>query len=403
MEQNSLLLVIPTVAECGPCSVRIDLDFSNNLEAYLREFSSVTVMCPSNNGQAFPAMRPFDSVVGNDRARIIFLPEPYREDRYLINRAPVSRLLKEEIERARYILISPHAPFDWSTLAAEICISTGRRFNMEADWNLPFTSRYLWGEMPWGLNKLRKYFWIVYHNRKYWRCLRKSSLALVQGEDVYNEYRQIAPNAFSVLNVQITEKDRISEPELEEKIRRASSAAPLSIVYAGRAIDMKGPKFWLKTLAILAERGVDFRATWFGDGQLLSSMRAFVKENGLDDVCCLPGSVPRPQILSALRKADLFLFCHMTKESPRCLVEALASAAPIIGFGTDYSRSLVRDLGGGDFAKLGDIEELACLVQGYAEDRPKLANLIQDAFESSKSLDREREIERRIGLMKRFL
>lgn len=401
---RSMLLVIPSVLEKHGDTIRFDRDFSNNLEAYLRAFDSVTVACPPAYGNSgFPGTRTPAEIPGGDRIRVIALPQPYREDRYFRRKAEVGRLLAEEIDKARYLLISPHAPFDWSTLAAEICIRKHRKYNMEADWNLPATSHYIWSRMPFGPNKLRKRLWLAYHNPKYWRCLRHSSLALLQGEDVYNEYRTIAPNPHAVLNVQITDDEKIPQDALEAKIRRAREGGPIRLVYAGRAIEMKGPLHWLGVLDLLKQRGIAFDATWFGTGELFGQMQAFVKERGLEGHCRLAGSATRDVVFAAMRQADAFLFCHMGKESPRCLVEALASAAPLIGFGSDYSRSLVRDRGGGDFVECGDTAGLARLVETYATDRDRLATLIRNAAASAALLDREKAIAERIRLMKEYL
>lgn len=401
---QTLLMVIPTVLEEENGTILLDRDFSNNLEAYLAAFEKVVVACPSARKKgSFPSTRILEDLSGHERARIIVLPEPYREDRYVFFRNRISKLLSREIDMARYILISPHAPFDWSTLAASICIRKGRHYNMEADWNVPITSRYIWSEMPFGINKFRKRLWMAYYNPKYWKALKNSSLSLLQGEDVMADYRQVAKNPHSVLNVQITSEDRISAVALKAKVERVCLGQPLQLVYAGRAIAMKGPLYWLETLRLLREAGVPFEARWFGSGEMLAQMERFVGDNNLEQFCKLEGNATRPSVFRAMQEADIFLFCHMSKESPRCLVEALASGAPLVGFGSDYSRGLTNASGGGIFAEPGDSLSLAHVVESLHQDRSRLAELIAAAAESGKGLDRDKEIQRRIGLMKQFL
>lgn len=403
-DRGKLLLVIPTVVEQSGQHLLLDGDFSNNVEAYLREFDSVTVACPARRQTGtFPSTRDPEDVAGSERLNLIVLPEPYREDRYIARRGEVKRILREQIESADYILISPHAAFDWSTLAAEMCIDLKKKYNMEADWNLPQVTNYIWSQMPFGPNKLRKLVWQKYHTPKYFRCLRNSSLALVQGEDVYNEYKRIAPNIFPVLNIQVTDKDKISHENLARKTAAVRQGAPLKIVYAGRAAEMKGPMEWLGVLDILRGKGIEFNATWFGGGELLDEMQGVVQDRGLTSCCELPGNADREAVFSALQSADMFLFCHMTKESPRCLVEALAAGAPLIGFGTDYSRSLVRQAGGGAFVERGDVEGLAEIVEHYALNRNELVDLIVQAAASGDRLDRDTAISERISLMKQYL
>lgn len=402
--EGRLLLVIPSVVGYDNGALVVDGDFANNLRAYLRRFSSVSVMSPARaEASTFPSVVKKEDIPGFERLELHILPEAYREDRYFRHRKRMKAWLSEEIAKARYILISPHAAFDWSTLAAELCVAQGRRYNMEADWNLPEVTRYIWSTMPPGLKKVRKYLWQIYHNRKYMNCLKNSEIALVQGEDVYNEYKQIAPRCFSVLNVQITDDDRISDDVLEKKIGGIRSERPLKLYYAGRAMDIKGPFHWIDVVERLRDAGLGFTAEWAGDGPDLESMKREVEQRGLSDVCNFLGKLGREAVKAAMTEADIFLFCHMTKESPRCLVEALASGTPIVGFGTDYSRSLVRKRGGGAFVERGDVAGLAKLVAEYGAEREKLEGLVRGAAASGRMLDREAAIEERIGLMKQYL
>ena len=401
---RSLLLVIPPVVLKRGDDILVDGDFSNNLEAYLREFDMVTVACPpAADDRDFHRLRLATELNGSSKLRILLLPEPYREDRYVLGKGKVTRLLSTEIEKARYLLISPHAPFDWSTLAAEICIRKNRKYNMEADWNVPYTTKYIYNKLPFGFSMLRKKIWLRYYIPKYWRCLRNSALSLVKAGDVYTDYREIAPNAHPVMNIQISDEERIGRNALEAKVARILTGQPIRLVYAGRAIEMKGPMHWLRTLKRLRDRGIGFEAVWFGTGELSGQMEAYVRAHGLDQSCHLSGRATRDEVLAAMRASDVFLFCHMTRESPRCLVEALASAAPLVGFGTDYSRCLVEECGGGDFVDPGDIAGLTDLIEKYSVDREALAKLVREAAASSKLLDRDSAIGARIALMKEHL
>ena len=399
-----MLLVIPTVIECCDGRIFIDGDFSNNLESYLQNFEHVSLLCPAiMHAGAFPNVRDVDAIAGHERLSITVLPEPYREDRYVFRKRAVSATLRRELAAADYILISPHAPFDWSTLAAELCIAMGIPYNMEADWDLPQVSRYIWSQMPFGLRKLRKLLWQKYYDPKYLRCLRNSTLSLTQGRDIYNAYKGLAPNCHEVLNVQVTETDHITADQLTAKINTARTREKLQIFYGGRAIDIKGPFHWIDTIDALHQSGIPVEATWVGEGPCLDRMRQIVAERKLEGICHLPGKVSRDEVKARLLDADLLLFCHMTKESPRCLVEALAAGTPIVGFGTAYAESLVEAKGGGRFVSCGDTRELIATACQIAEDRASLAELIAQAAASGALLDRDRAILHRIALMKTHL
>jgi colanic acid/amylovoran biosynthesis glycosyltransferase len=396
-----LLMVTPPVIVASPRGLRIDPHFANNLSGYLTRVDRVTVACSvakPGPGSGISNSLPLEGMSDRDRIDVIVLPEPYREDRYIRHRAAVARSLRREIERCEYLSFAPHAPFDWATLAAKIARQTGRGYDIEADWDMANVSWMLWSTMKWGPNKFRKYVWFKIFLRNFDRCMAHSSVALLQGADVFAAYRDIAPNPYKVLNVQVAGDDFVPPSVLVDKIKRVYAGEKMQICYAGRATDMKGPFDWLSAIRRLTEGGVQLKATWFGGGDRLERMRDFVSEHGLAAIVSLPGDVDRAEVIEAVRQSHLFLFCHLSNESPRCVVEALANGTPIIGYDSLYVRDLATG-GGGEFASLGDWGNLAKIVAGLDGDRARLASLIRGAAKSAELFDRDKAIERRIGLI----
>jgi hypothetical protein len=218
--------------------LEIDPHFESNLAGYLSRVDRVAVACSPagpSGGSGISNSIPVEETSIADRLDLIALPEAYREDRYLRHLPAVRRLLRHEIERSDYLSFSPHAPFDWPTLAAKIAIRLGRPYDLEADWDMANVSWMLWSTIRPGLNKVRKYFWFKKFLRDFDHCLRHSSVALLQGADVYAAYKDVAPNPYQVLNVQVTGEDFISAAELHHKIERIKHGDQLRISYAGRA------------------------------------------------------------------------------------------------------------------------------------------------------------------------
>lgn len=397
-----LLLVTPPVVVRRGAKFEIDPHFENNLAGYLSRVDQVVVACTPaapTSGSGISNSIPVEEMSIADRFELIVLPEAYREDRYLRNLLPVRRLLTKEIQRSDYLSFSPHAPFDWPTLAAKLAIGLGREYDLEADWDMANVSWMLWSTMRFGPNKVRKYLWFKRFLQDFDHAMRHSSVALLQGADVYAAYKGVAPNPYQVLNVQVTREDFITPEELERKISRIQAGDPLRISYAGRASDMKGPFHWLKTIGKLRDMGIELKATWFGDGDLLEGMRSFVLGHGLADMISLPGNVDRALAMAEIRRSHVFMFCHLAAESPRCVVEALASGTPIVGYGSGYTRDLVADQGGGDFVETGDWQDLATRVAGLDKDRTHLAELIRQAHATSQKFDRDEAIRQRIELI----
>jgi colanic acid/amylovoran biosynthesis glycosyltransferase len=406
-ENGTLLLVIPPVVRTVDGVYEVEADFSNNLRLYLLNFSYVTFACP-----VFPDKEasgiilrssPLDKIPNADRLTFIPLPYAYREDRYLRHYLATKRLLASEIAKAQYLIFSPHAKYDWSTLGAQLAIKQKRKYDMESDHDHASAARFHLATMPAGLNKVRKTIWANSFIKSAELFFSRSSLALLQGQDVFDAYKNIAPNPYKVLNVQISPEDQITPTQLKAKLDRIEQKTPLSICYAGQAIARKGPLDWLKAIHGIFRAGVKFQATWFGDGSLMSEMRREAKSLGIEDKVIFPGSVGRNEIMSALKQTDIFLFCHKTGESPRCLGEALAAACVLAGYGTEYPRELVATCGGGEFADMDNWQGLVGIVVSLDNDRRKLARLTAAAAASGKLLDRDIAMQKRIDLIKMHL
>ena len=196
--------------------------------------------------------------------------------------------------------------------------------------------------------------------------------------------------------------DQITPESLARKQRRIVDGSPLNIVYVGRAAAMKGPGDWLETLEQLHRRQVPFRATWIGDGPELSKMRERLAGSDLSGAVHLPGfESNRNTLLRTMRESDLLLFCHKTPESPRCLIEALVSGCPLVGYETAYSRGLVQARGGAVLAPQDNIAILAQRVVELHKDRPALAGLVSDAAASGEMYNENALYSHRASLMQR--
>ena len=212
------------------------------------------------------------------------------------------------------------------------------------------------------------------------------------------------PTPHKVYHMPISQNDCITDLQLKNKLNGLNDSRELNICYIGRAIEMKGPIDWLKILHELIKSGVKINATWLGDGFLLPQMRTMAETLGISKYVRLAGYISdRKEILQTLRNSDLFLFCHKTPESPRCLVEALASGCPLVGYGSAYPKDLVARCGGGSFVSMNNWMDLANLVKDLDKDRGELRDLVRSASVSGRLYDQDTAMQHRIDLIKGYL
>ena len=398
--------VLPSVLRSTGNELEIDVDFAEAIKVYLEHFDSVSIACPVTTkieDSGLERCRPVKDLPWNeDRLKLIPLPRAFRLSEFLRQVGPVSRLLKTEIEDADYLVFSPHTLVgDWPTLAIREAVKLGRPYVIEADIVYYDTAK---SGVPWKRfikqHVLRPLFQWLYRY-----CLRHSSLAFFQGQDVYDAYSPFCDNPHKLhYHVLIYKDDQITDVQLERKLDNIKNNLPLKICYVGRAVDMKGPMDWLYAVHELIKSGVQLKATWLGDGSLLTAMRTGAESLGIAKHVSFPGYVTdRKEILRTMKEADIFLFCHKTRESARCLGEALACGCPLVGYASAYPVDLVARHGGGLFASQGDWGELAKLVQRLTNSREELATLTSRASISGKRFDRTETMKNRIELIKKYV
>ncbi len=403
-----LLLVLPVCLARDSDGLLFESQACNGMERWLENFSRIEVICPVLNedekrNSHSTVWKPISEIANADRVK--FIPLPYATSAvsfahaYLPGRSAIRRAINE----SQYLCFAIGGLFgDWGAVA---CLEARRLGRPYAVW----TDRV---EHKVGLmsstatNPIQRFKERLRSRLMFWlerRCIRRASLGLFHGASCYSEYATWCSKSFLVQDFPIDESDLITKHQLDEKCRNVSEPGPLTISYAGRADEMKGPFDWLDIMDLLHKRGVSFKATWLGDGPLLAEMRCNVTRRGLGEVVSLPGFVAsRAEVLAFLRNAHLFVFCHKTPESPRCLVEALISGCPIAGYDSEYVAELVRD-GGGIVVAIGEKEKLVDRLVALDSDRRQLVELTCAAVPAGKRINNVAGFQFRSNLIKAHL
>lgn len=331
------------------------------------------------------------------------LPTAYRPDQFLRAYAGTRSRIEDLIDRNDYLSFAIGGLFgDWGAVSGFAAKAKGRPFAVWADRVESEVVRLGRNDGNWR-RRLQAHLYhrpmaVLEH-----AVIRRSALGLFHGMETFNAYAPYSDKPKVVHDILLERSDHIPTQDLRKKIM-TSGQGPLKIVFAGRADPMKGPLEWVEVLEKLAANGVDFQATWLGDGALLDDMKQAVERAGLSGRVALPGFVTdRQQVLTALRKAHIHMFCHKTPESPRNLIEALISGTPIIGYDGAYARDLVHGHSGGAFVEIGDTGGLARLVTAIDADRSRLAQLIEDAYNDGKIFSSDAVFKHRSDLIKEFL
>jgi glycosyltransferase involved in cell wall biosynthesis len=406
-KKGSLLLVTAVALRERDGRFFIDDQTWHGLAQWLRYFETVTYAGLDSEGaqnQSSTIWLPIDEVPGAENLAILKLPRAFRPLDFARSYAPTRRRLADAIAaNERLCFTIGHLIGDWGSVASLEAHAQGRPYGVWYDRIEYDVIRRSWDSLSWRA-KIREMVSIPIAKALQDVIVRRSTMGLYQGGDCYEHFRATAPLPFCVYDTHTTEKDYIIPGQLAEKIAMSREGAPLRICYVGRAADMKGPLDWLDVLALLKKSGARFEARWLGDGPLLGEMTRRIAELNLGGSVELAGFVgDRAQVIEAMRRSQVFLFCHKTPESPRCLIEALVSGSAIVGYESAYSRDLLNRHGGGIVTPIDDVAALSRALIELDRDRSRLADLVSRAALEGRRFDEDTVYRHRALLMREHL
>lgn len=396
---GSLLLVLPLTVHRQDGRIFIEGQAGNGLIQWLCHFDRMTLAV-----KLLPGAPPADSVAIDtlglgDRLDVVLLPTAWTPLAHARAYPSMRRRLAALIDRHDYLQFALGGAWgDWGAVGALLASRRGRKASVWTD-RVESEVMRIDALRQSGARKLVGLLNARLARRLERRAIRATPLGLFHGKDTFTAYRPFSANPYLVHDIHLKPADRIPAARLAAKIAGAGEGA-LDVIYVGRLHPDKGVMDWIETLRLVAEANVPFRARWFGAGQQLEEARAHVAALGLDACVAFPGLiVDRQELLEQLRAAHLMLFCHLTPESPRCLIEALVSGTPIVGYGSAYPEDLIDAHGGGVLTAM-EPANLAREVIRLANDRAALAALIDCAARDGQDMNDEAVFAHRAALMK---
>ncbi|NIZ14045.1 glycosyltransferase [Phaeobacter sp. HF9A] len=379
-DQSTLMIYAPVPVHRWQGQLYVEAQAANGLRLWSDHFARVIAVMPEKAAPPPDGWVALAQVQDDfPRVRLETVPAAYRPDAFLRALPQQRRRLAGWINEADYLSFAIGGLFgDWGAVCAREAVRADRPF---AVWTDRVESELTYQARNWGRwrHRLRAR---LYHRPMVWLerwVISRAALGLFHGRETYEAYAPYCRNPQIVHDIHLSAEDHISDASYAEKCA-ALGERLLRLVYTGRADEMKGPLDWVEVLERLAAEGVDFEANFLGDGPCLPEMRARLTAAGLDRQVTLHGFVEeRAEVLRHLRRADVFLFCHKTAESPRCLIEALTSATPIIGYEGAYARDLIAPHGGGILVPRNDIAQLSQILAELANSPARLRQLIAAA------------------------
>lgn len=410
--QNTLLLVLSALqAKDRNGNYFYEKQASNGISRWAENFDQVTVACPArsyeNRASSFEYL-PLSQIEHIDRIRFVELPFTWNLLAFSRAYESTQKQLAELIAAHQYLCFGIGGLIgDWGSVA---CLQAHRMQKKYSVWtdrvehmvvkDSHRDKRGVGRITRWARTRVEAPMMAALERA----VIKRAALGLFHGADCFEAYSRLNENPFLVHDIHLKADDQAPQKAIDEKCEGLLAGDLIQIVYAGRVAAMKGPLEWIEALDVLRKAGINFHATWLGDGPLLDAAQSKVAELNLQEHIIFAGMLSdRKKLLQVLRSAHLFLFCHKTPESPRALIEALMSGVPIAGYQSHYASDL---LGGGDLSRelLVDQnpQQLGARLGKIVSDRPALARLIRQCAALGKQFSDDAVFEHRSELIKQY-
>ncbi len=196
---------------------------------------------------------------------------------------------------------------------------------------------------------------------------KKADLYIAVSEYVKQEYTRygfsserivVVPNS---IDVNSNRRDRVPHDGI-------------NILYVGRMIEVKGVDLLIRAFHRISKIFKDVKLILVGDGPMLSSYRAMVKEIGLEHNVTFTGHLTYQEVTHYYSIADIFVHPAVLHEPMNLtLLEAMVHDVPVLVSNVGSLGQIVRDAG--IIFNRGDVDDLTNKLATLIEDRSKINEL----------------------------
>jgi glycosyltransferase involved in cell wall biosynthesis len=265
--------------------------------------------------------------------------------------------LKEHLAGSALVLAGPDHRIP---RIVELCASLDIPCVNITEYSLYTRLQIAWMHARNPLRFLRTAAWEVNQERLALRTISRSAGVQCNGTPTFGWYRRFSKNPLLYLDTRTEQSMFATSADMEDRARRLQSGRPLTLVFSGRLIPMKGADDLIEVAVQLKRRGFPFRFLIAGDGSSFPGMQRRIEHEGLHEVH-LMGSLPFAEELVPMlrREADLFVVCHRQGDPSCTYLETLAAGVPLIGYQNEAFAGLLELADVGFGVPLNQPEKLA--------------------------------------------
>lgn len=157
--------------------------------------------------------------------------------------------------------------------------------------------------------------------------------------------------------------------ELSHRKSGDAGSSPCRFLFVGNIVSAKGVQQLIDAFALASREEKEARLILVGDGAERESLEHRTKEKGIDSFVEFVGEQPPDQIASWMSQSDCLVLPSLSEGTPNVILEAMASALPVIASCLPGIREIVNDRITGYWVNPGDVSDLAQKLLEIARNR----------------------------------
>lgn len=148
---------------------------------------------------------------------------------------------------------------------------------------------------------------------------------------------------------------------VELRHRKKGDARPSScrFLFVGNIVSAKGVQQLIDAFALAGQEEKEVRLILVGEGPERELLEHRAKEKGIDSFVEFVGKQPPDQIVSWMSQSDCLVLPSLSEGTPNVILEAMASALPVVASSLPGICEIVKDRVTGFLVKPGDVDDLA--------------------------------------------
>ncbi len=250
--------------------------------------------------------------------------------------------------------------------------------------------------------RVRRYLWEWQQERRQRLAISRAIGVQCNGTPAFESYRNVNANPLLYFDTRATREMLLPRPALERRLETLRETRPLRLAFSGRLDAMKGVQHLPALAQQLMRRGVDFRLTVCGAGELEGYLRNEFSRLGLARRVHMAGVKDFKSELMPFMRSDVDLFvCPHVQGDPSCTyLETMACGLPIVGFANEALSGIVSRARVGWTIPIGRVRRMAALIEQLAHDRTDIARRSRAAREVAREHTFESTFEARVDHMR---